>query len=413
MSRLVVLHAADLHLDAPFEGIGRTPAHVAAALRDASLGAWDGLVDCALARQVAAVLLAGGLCDGLKHGVRGQAHLRDGLRRLAAADIPVFIALGAHDPLDGFAAIPAWPPGVTVFPAGTPSTVPLHRDGHHVATVHGISARRERSEPGVPRFLRGDAPGPHLAVLNAGVAGHSAEPAGSTRYRVADLRDAGMDYWALGDAPTLDYLATGTPWIVYPGTPQGRGCSAPQRGPKGIVLVELEGDAVARVDFEPVDRVRCVEVELSDAADFDGLARLLHARAEALRELHPGRGLLLEARVDGAPALTRALRQPAARAALLHAVRRTAAAWEPFVWWVGVQAAPPREAAAAGDDLAAEIARCRAALAADPAQCARFLARRLEPLRDAWTADVDPREAGELLDEAAVVAADALHEDRE
>jgi hypothetical protein len=37
MSRFVVLHASDLHLDAPFEGIGRTPPHITAALRDASL----------------------------------------------------------------------------------------------------------------------------------------------------------------------------------------------------------------------------------------------------------------------------------------------------------------------------------------------------------------------------------------
>ena len=37
MSRSVVLHAADLHLDAMFEGIGRTPPHIAAARRGVAL----------------------------------------------------------------------------------------------------------------------------------------------------------------------------------------------------------------------------------------------------------------------------------------------------------------------------------------------------------------------------------------
>ena len=39
------------------------------------------------------------------------------------------------------------------------------------------------------------------------------------------------------------------------------------------------------------------------------------------------------------------------------------------------------------------------------------MARRGEPLRDAWTADIEARDAGELLDEAAGVAVDALRED--
>jgi len=62
MPRSVVLHASDLHLDTPFEGIGRPPARIAARLRDASLAAWDALVELAIAPDAAAVLLAGGLC---------------------------------------------------------------------------------------------------------------------------------------------------------------------------------------------------------------------------------------------------------------------------------------------------------------------------------------------------------------
>jgi hypothetical protein len=412
MPRFAVLHAADLRLDAPFEGIGRTPAHVAAGLRDASLGAWQGMIDLAIAHEVAAVLLAGGLCGGLEHGVRAQAHLRDGLARLIGENISVFIALGERDPLDGFAAITEWPAGVTVFPAGTPSAAPLRRAGEHLATVHGVSATARLHDVAPSRFMRGDQPGPHLAVLHARLAGHGADDGTYPVSRLGDLRAAGMDYWALGHAHTLEYLATGAPWIVYPGTPQGRGLTAAECGPKGVALIEIDDGAIARVDFEPVDRVRCLHVELPDAPRSSELADALTAHAATLRGRHPGRALVLDGWFGGSAEATGALRHPDARDALLRTLRRAAEAWEPFVWWAGVHPVlPERPGDAGGNDLAAEVERRRAALAEDGAQCARFLARRFEPLRDAWTADIDPRDARELLDEAAALAVATLRED--
>lgn len=412
MPRSVVLHAADLHLDAPFEGVGRTPAHVAAGLRDASLGAWDALIELAIARDVAAVILAGGLCGGLERGVRAHARLRDGLARLSAHRIAVFIALSERDPLNGFAAIPEWSRGVTVFAAGAPASLALTHGGSHLATVHGVSAPATSGDADPARYARRDLPGPHLAVLHTRLAGHTGDDGTCPVTRLGDLRAADMDYWALGHAHALDYLATGAPWIVYPGTPQGRGLTAPECGPKGVVLIEIEDGAVARVEFEPVDRVRCLRVELPDAAQPTELADLLTARAELLRERHAGRALVLDGWIGGTPEATRALRQPDARDALLRALRRAAEAWDPFVWWAGIRAAMPQRAGVpSGDDLAAEVERRSAALAEDAGQCARFLARRFEPLRDAWTADIDPRDTDELLADAAAVAVAALRED--
>ena len=56
------LHAADLHLDAPVAAVtGRhLPAATVEALRDASILAWDALIDTAIAHGVDFVVLAGG-----------------------------------------------------------------------------------------------------------------------------------------------------------------------------------------------------------------------------------------------------------------------------------------------------------------------------------------------------------------
>ena len=51
------LHAADLHLDTPFTSVSGYPERVGAALREASLEAWDALIQTAINRQVARLFL--------------------------------------------------------------------------------------------------------------------------------------------------------------------------------------------------------------------------------------------------------------------------------------------------------------------------------------------------------------------
>src|SRR3954467_1145267 len=138
------VHAADLHLDTPFQGVGRTTPAVGAALRDASLEAWDALVELTLRRQAAFLLIAGDVYDGAERGLRAQLRFLRGLERLSAAGVQVLVAHGNHDPLDGWSAIRAWPPGVHVFGSDVVEAVAIERDGAVLATVQGISyARRD------------------------------------------------------------------------------------------------------------------------------------------------------------------------------------------------------------------------------------------------------------------------------
>src|SRR5215207_3068203 len=111
------IHAADLHLDTPYEGIGRASDDVQRALRDASLDAFDALVDLALERNVSFVVIAGDIYDGAERGLRAQMRFLSGLRCLDDAGIRTFIIHGNHDPLDGWSAIArdSWPAGVTIF----------------------------------------------------------------------------------------------------------------------------------------------------------------------------------------------------------------------------------------------------------------------------------------------------------
>ena len=402
MANLTILHAAELRLDAPFSGIGRPPAAVAAVLRDASLAAWAALVECALARNVAAVLLAGGLCDGLERGVRAQARLRDGLLRLAAHGIAVGIVLGPRDPHDGL-AVGAWPEGVTVFPPEGGMLV-LAADGPQPLTIHGASCPPDSSADDAARRLqRGDAPGLHLGQLPAALAG--AAPDAALSCGLEALLSARLDAWALGGTCAPALVRPAEPCIVHASTPQGRGFA--EVGPRGASLIDVEDGVVARVVLEPLDSVRCVEltVEADDAADLPAQCGAALARA---RDMHRDRLLVVAATVSGNAAALRGLRPPDARHALLAALRREADAFSPGVWWARLRAAPPPPLGVAADDLIGEVARHRGALGADAERLAHFLHQRFARLSGAWSATLEPREAAALLDEAAALAAELL-----
>src|SRR6478672_7542537 len=141
------VHAADLHLDTPFAAIGRVAPEIAGRLRDASLEAYDALTRLAIEREAAFVVFAGDIYDCADRGVRAQLRFLRGVERLGEKRIPVFVAHGNHDPLDGWSAIRRAPANLTVFGAGTVETHPVTRDGELLAHVCGVSyARRDVSE---------------------------------------------------------------------------------------------------------------------------------------------------------------------------------------------------------------------------------------------------------------------------
>src|SRR3954468_12734733 len=123
------VHAADLHLDTPFAAIGRVAPEVAARLRDASLEAFDSLVTMAIEREAAFAVFAGDIYDAADRGVRAQLRFLRGVERLGERGIPVFVAHGNHDPLDGWSAIRRAPSNLTVFGCGAVEAHSVGRRG--------------------------------------------------------------------------------------------------------------------------------------------------------------------------------------------------------------------------------------------------------------------------------------------
>jgi DNA repair exonuclease SbcCD nuclease subunit len=382
MSRFTFVHAADLHLDTPFEGVARVAPDIAAALRDASLEAWDRLVELTLDEGAVLLLLAGDLYDGEERGVRAQLRFLQGLERLAERGIRTCIVHGNHDPLGGWSAIRRWPPGVTIFGADEVSAVTVEAGGEPLATVHGISfARRNTTENLARRFRRGEGPELQIGLLHCN-AGDQREHASYSPCSLADLRNAGMDYWALGHIHQRQHLEEGDPWIVYPGNVQGRSPKPSERGAKGAEVVDVVDGRVADVRFHAVDRIRFAheEIDVSEYRDLGELRTALLATAGGLRGQHAGRGLLVRVALTGRSALHADLRRPAAIIELRDELRSELAGEAPFFWWESLrdqtQAPIDKSIIRGRDDFPGELLECAARLRDDQRRLLDFAATR-------------------------------------
>jgi DNA repair protein SbcD/Mre11 len=350
MGERCFVHAADLHLDTPFSGIEADTPRMARLLRDASLDALDRLVDLALEREAAFVVLAGDVYDGSERGLRAQLRLRDALGRLDEAGIATFVVHGNHDPVEeGWQAIRSWPDLVTVFGSDRVGTVGVHVEGERVATVHGISyGTRSVTDNLARRFERSVAPGVHVGVLHATV-GTQPEHAPYAPCSLADLEASGMDYWALGHVHQRQVLRRGAgradPWVVYAGNTQGRSPKPSERGAKGCYVVrfdpDAEGSRIAEPEFVALDSVRFDEVVL-DVAELEDLAAVtegLHGAGTAARDAAEGRALVLRARLTGRSPLHADLGRPGAVAHVLAGLRDRAAREDGSpLWWDRIRA---------------------------------------------------------------------------
>jgi exonuclease SbcD len=419
MSAFTFVHAADLHLDTPFEGLGRVAPDVAEVLRDSSLAAWDALVGICLERDARLLLLAGDIYDGEERGLRAQLRFLRGLERLAERGVRVAVAHGNHDPHGGrWSAIREWPPGVTVFGhEHVDSVVIPGTEGHPAAIVHGIShASREVTENLSLGFRRSPEPLPQFGLLHCHAGGDPNHPAYAP-CSVEDLRAGGMDYWALGHIHRYRVLSAGDPWVVYAGALQGRSAQPGELGVKGAVVGRVAGGRVSDVAFVPVPHVRfaAMEVDIGDVADSAALLDLLQERAQAAQDEAPLVGLAARVTLVGRGPLHADLAAPERAADLLKSMREEADGRVPFLWWSGLVVATrpdlDRDAIRRRGDFSAELLELAAKLRDDPAALARFVEDEEKALHAGALRKLVgavPHHPGQILEEAETLALERL-----
>ena len=404
------VHAADLHLDAPFAGIAATDARVGAALADATYEAFRRIVDTCIEREVAFLVIAGDAYNSADKSLRAQLRFRAEMERLAEAGIDVFIANGNHDPQSGWSAGLVMPENVHLFSAREVDRFEVVRGGEVVAAVYGRSfARAAESDNFALGYKRGAGDRVAIGVLHANVGGNSDyDPYAPAS--LDDLRAGGMDYWALGHIHKQEVLAE-NPWIVYAGSPQG--LNPKETGPHGCLVVDVGSDGAAtleHVETGPVTWAR-LDIDVTEAVGLEEARALLVAALDALRA-QEGRASVVRAALVGRSLAHTDLARPGIAEELFEEVRAEAALAEPWLWLDRLDdlTAPPidLDTLRGGPDFAAELVRIADELAEDPSALQALIGEIATPVAGTLAGYAPSSAPGELLERARDAALDLL-----
>lgn len=253
-----IVHAADIHLDSPMNGLSRLENDdLAHQLRAATRNAFHNLVDYCLETHPNALVIAGDLYDGnwkdYSTGIQFITRMED----LRAAGIPVMLVTGNHDAASVISRNLTPPDNVKVFATDACET--------HIAPDSGLAFHAQGyPHPAVDRNL---AVGYNPAIpglVNVGILHTQVEgQAGHDNYapcRLEHLIGRHYEYFALGHVHQRSILHAGRTTVAYPGNLQGRKPS--ESGAKGALDVSLTVDGEAVVSFVELDVARWAEVHL-------------------------------------------------------------------------------------------------------------------------------------------------------
>lgn len=242
MSMIKLLHAADLHLDSPFEGLGESKA---AMRRTEQRQLLNRIAQLAQTGQVQLVLLAGDLLDSDSAYAETAEEL---VKALGSIEAPVFISPGNHDfysQRSPYARLKL-PDNVHIFKSPRIECVELPGLG---VRVWGAAFTDKYSGS----MLRGFSVEKTAGVLDI-MCIHGEVNAASAYNPVTEgeIAASGMDYIAFGHIHAGSGLKNaGSCHYSWPGCPEGRGFD--ETGEKYVSIVSL-GDGKCSV--EPVNIAR-------------------------------------------------------------------------------------------------------------------------------------------------------------
>lgn len=290
MSKIKILHSADLHLDSPFEGLPAGKASIRRSEQRELLGTLSAL---ARRESVDLVLLSGDLLDS------GNTYYETGdelIKCLGRIPAPVFIAPGNHDyysPRSPYARLKL-PENVHVFTTPAIEAVELAELG---AVVYGAAFIEKHSKA----LMQGFQAPRQEGVLNL-LCIHGEVGARESMYNPIsrqELENSGMDYVALGHIHKASGLQrAGKTWYSWPGCPEGRGFD--ETGEKSVSIIELSEEdcrletvsiasrryQVMDVDVTGSDPLLAIHTQLPDETVSDVYRIILSGETEQSPDLN-------------------------------------------------------------------------------------------------------------------------------
>lgn len=339
---LCFVHATDLLLDHPLREMGGVDDRYRRTLEDASLIAFDRLIDVTIQRKADFLLLAGGSFVADDRSLRAETALRRNLDRLGEHEIRVFVIPGRSDPAAAWRRLPNLPDNVTPLLDEQCEPVAVIRDGNVIASISVESATKliEWSETPIDLTRPASAyRGPFTVgslmvddnMLCPGdrdnkYTKQKTTPDGDSTVGLLTetpfaqhLADCPLDYLALGGPGRRCSLSMRTGIAHHPGSIQAHGPH--DSGPHGFTFINVDSDGMVHSNFIPAAPVRyeTASIRIHEETHRNDLAQQLRDRfsqfhSEAGEELW-----FLEWAVEGDGPLVEMFQSAVERAPLLEA----------------------------------------------------------------------------------------------
>lgn len=236
-----ILHTADWHIDAPLRNFSDLQRRE---LRASLLELPGRMAELCRQEGCDLVLLAGDVFDG-PYSREGYEAVYRALERM---EVPVFIAPGNHDPyreLSPWVREP-WPENVYIFKRQEITSFTIKELDCKVYGAAYVSPEC----PGLLEGFRAECSERYaLLLLHADPTNPQSPYCPVT---AAQIRDAGVDYAALGHIHAMGKFEAGAGLCVWPGCPMGKGFD--ETGTKGVCIAEL--DEVPSVRFAALEGPR-------------------------------------------------------------------------------------------------------------------------------------------------------------
>ncbi len=256
MNKIKILHAADFHLDSPFEGL---PGSKAAVRRAEQRELLTALGELSQREHVDLVLLSGDLLDSSKAFYETGEEL---VRALGNISAPVFIAPGNHDyytPKCPYARLKL-PENVYIFNSPKIDRVEMPGLG---AVIYGAAFTDSHSGPMLKDFSAEKKENYFNIMCIHGELGNPDSVYNPISEK--ELENSGMDYVALGHIHKASGLKkAGSTYYSWPGCPEGRGFD--ETGDKTVSIIELSDDNCTLTPFSIASRrYEIMNVDITDS----------------------------------------------------------------------------------------------------------------------------------------------------
>lgn len=359
MARIV--HAADLHLDSPLQGLGRLgDAGLATELRAATRKAYDNLVQLCITEDADLLVIAGDIYDGDWRSYETGEYFVRGLRTLRENDIEVVLLYGNHDAESTITRRLKMPEGVRVLGTSDPESVEfgdlgvvVHGQGYPIRDVlENLAQRYPHRRDGLV----------NVGVLHTGlqgIAGHAPYAPCS----ISDLTSCQYEYFALGHIHHGGQQAGGDTQVWYSGNLQGR--KSNEAGPKGALVVDALPNTPAEVRFAECDVARWYTLEpaLTECQDIDDVVSAMASAYEKAVGQAGDRPLVVRFKLVGQTAAASAVASdPDRMLAEARSLIRMGSAVEKVV----VDVSPPSSSAVYDPELAARVVEATKGLTSNP-----------------------------------------------